>query len=411
MKIVRKDSKNENIHKNNSYYCNQEDRYMRKIILLIDCASEYDRRLLRGLVRYSREHGTWIFYRMPSHLINSMDGGRAVIQWAKKWKADAIVGRWRWDNTYLLSTLNIPIVLQNYVSRSTSFSNLTGDYIGTGILAARFFSNRRYKEFAYFGVKDVVWSEERLLGYREEIGRQGGNLHTMMVPDTYRSRNEVVAWLHSLPKPVAMFACDDEYALFLTEICKVENIPIPGQLALLGVDNDELLCQISDPQISSIELNVEQGGYKLGEMLDRQFEIGEKWSFNIIISPGEIVQRDSTREHNIKDPYVEKIVKFIDSNFDQYISTDQVFALVPLSRRSLEIRFKKEMDGMTVYKYLNTCRMHRFAQLLSTTDYSMLEIAEMCGTLNYANISRVFKRVFGCSPKEYRTMKKQEQNY
>ena len=91
---------------------------MRKIILLIDCASEYDRRLLRGLVKYSKEHGSWLFYRMPSHLRENLDSGRAVIDWARKWKADAIVGRWRWEDPEMLSSLNIPVVLQNYSSRS-----------------------------------------------------------------------------------------------------------------------------------------------------------------------------------------------------------------------------------------------------------------------------------------------------
>lgn len=381
---------------------------MRKIILLIDCASEYDRRLLRGLVRYSKEHGPWEFYRMPVSQMGIRDDGLHVIQWAKKWKADAIIGRWRWSNTSSLVDLNIPIVLQNYAARSSRFSNLTGDYIGTGAKVSRFFIERKFRNFAYFGVKDVVWSEERWQGYEVEVERYGGQLHQLMVDDPYKERDRVVDWLHSLPKPIALFACDDAYALFMTEVCNVEGISIPEEVSLIGVDNDDLLCQISSPQITSIELNVEQGGYHLGEMLERQFESNSVWSFNVVISPGEIIERGSTLKHNIKDACVDKLVKYIDDNFDQYITTDQILSQVPLSRRSLETRFKNEMNSTTIYKYLTTCRMNKFANLLATTDLPMTDIADRCGLLNYPNISRAFKRIYHCTPKEYRQNQKKD---
>lgn len=381
---------------------------MKRIMLLLDGASGYDRRLLKGLVRYSKDHGPWLFYRMSSGLGHDLKNGRAVIEWARKWKADAIVGRWSWDNSNLLSVLNIPIVLQNYNSRSTNFSNLTGDYMGTGVLAANYFVQRRYKSFAYFGISDVVWSEERLLGFRDEVEKHGGELFTLLVNDAYKERERVISWIHSLPKSVALFACDDAYALYVTEICRAEGISIPEDMAVLGVDNDDLLCHISDPTLSSIELDVERGGYRLGEILDRQFQSNDSWSFNVVVNAGEIVERDSTKKHNLSDPYVDKVVSFINENYEQYITTEQIFSLVPLSRRSTEIRFRKEMGGVTVYQYLITCRMHKFAHLLATTDHSMLEIAEMCGILNYTNISRTFKKIYGCSPTEYRRMKKRQ---
>lgn len=384
---------------------------MRKIILLIDCASEFDRTLLRGMIRYSKERGPWLFYRMPMNLREDLDGGRNVIDWAKRWKADAIVGRWKCDNTSILSSLDIPVVLQNYKARSSNFSNLTGDYTGTGMLAAQFFGKRKYRNFAYFGVRNVIWSEERLQGYREEIKKQGGVFHSLLVDDSYAERDKILTWLRALSKPVAMFACDDAYALFLTEMCKVEGISIPHEVSLLGVDNDELLCQISDPTISSIALNVEQGGFRTCEMLDKQFKSNEIWSFNIVINCSEVIQRNSTRKHDIKDPYIDKLVRYIDDNFDQYITTGQILSQIPMSRRNLEIRFKKEMEGMTIYRYLSWCRMQRFAHLLATTDYSITEIAELCGTIDFPNISRTFKKIFGCTPKEYRQRKKKEQSF
>ena len=102
---------------------------MIKILLLIDYSSEFDRKLLRGLVQYSKENGPWLFYRLPSYY-SGMYGEKGILKWAKEWKADAIIGQWNNDTVNLLKELNIPIVLQNYHHRSTTYSNLTGDYKG-----------------------------------------------------------------------------------------------------------------------------------------------------------------------------------------------------------------------------------------------------------------------------------------
>lgn len=104
---------------------------MIKILLLVDYSSEFDRRLLRGLVKYSKEHGPWLFYRLPSYYI-AMYGEQGILKWIKEWKADAIIGRWNTNTINLLKELKIPIVLQNYHQRSITCSNLTGDYRGTG---------------------------------------------------------------------------------------------------------------------------------------------------------------------------------------------------------------------------------------------------------------------------------------
>ena len=122
---------------------------MKRILLLVDYSSEFSRRILKGLIQYSKEHGPWIFYRLPDYY-KTLYGKEGIIQWAKDWKADAIVARWDHEGTNLLESLEIPIVLQNYKDRSPFFSNLTGDYIGTGTMAARFFIKRRFRNFAFY---------------------------------------------------------------------------------------------------------------------------------------------------------------------------------------------------------------------------------------------------------------------
>ena len=375
---------------------------MIRILLLVDCANDFDRNLLRGIVRYSRENGPWLFYRLPSYYRSIENGERSILEWAKAWKADAIIGQWNDDAMDLLKELNIPVVLQNYRHRSTTYSNLTGDCEGTGLMAARFFAERLFCNFAFFGVKGVVWSDERCKGYRGEVERIGGTFHAFETgKDSEKNREVLGRWLRELPKPVALFCCDDAHALIISEICKMENISIPEDVSLLGVDNDELICNISDPPISSIELEVEKGGYAVGKLLHRQIRKEFVGPFNVVINPIRIELRQSTEKHNIEDPYVLRIVKYIERHIAADLTIDAIIGQIPLSRRNIELKFKRVMNT-SIYQYVLKCRVKRFANLLLTTDLPLAEIAGEAGFRDCNNISRIFKKFMGCSPIEYR---------
>ena len=370
-----------------------------KVILLLDVSGEFDRKLLRGIVRYSQEHGPWQFYRMPSWFRWDANGEKHILEWARKWKADAIVGRWNSLRAPLLKSLGIPIVLQNYQTRSTTYSNLTGDYLGTGRMAARFFRKRLFSHFAYFGLKGIIWSEERRQGFVEELG---ADVSVLEISDNQAAaRKSIVRWLHSLPKPVALFCCDDAHALLISEICKLESIAVPEEIALLGVDNDELYCAISDPPISSIELNEEQGGYLICSQLHRQILSGTNEPFSVTITPKCIIERQSTDRHNISDSYVAAIVRHLSEHFREDLSVDDIVKLVPLSKRSVELRFRSVM-GTTLYQYLTQLRIEHFTRLLVTTDRALEDIAIESVFKDGSNMSRIFRRYQGCSPSEYR---------
>ena len=375
---------------------------MIKVILLIDCASEFDRKLLRGMVRYSKENGPWLFYRIPSNQHLGKSREELVVEWARKWKADAIIGRWDESKSDLLQSLNIPIVLQNNLSRSDVYSNLTGDYEGTGRLAARYFRRKLFTNYAFFGVKDVIWSEERSKGFREEVEAAHCVYYSYEeTPDAGGDRKKVADWLKSLPSSTALFCCDDAHALFVTETCRMTGIKIPEDIAVLGVDDDDLFCEISDPPISSIQLEVEQGGYMTCKHLHEQILKHRKQPFNIVISSLGIKERASTCTYNISDPQVLKIVRYIDSSYNTDILIEDILNLVPMSRRSVEMRFKKA-TGMTMYQYLLSVRVEHMAYLLSTTDRPYADLAYEVGFRELGNVSRTFRKFKGCTPVEYR---------
>ena len=316
---------------------------MIKILLLIDYSSDYDRKLLRGLVKYSQEKGPWIFYRLPFYFLE-MHGIEGVLEWTRKWKPDAIIGKLETNTIDFQKELNIPVVLLNYHWRSTRYSNLTGDYHNEGRIAAQFFKEKLFTEYAFFGFKDVVWSEERMEGFEREVRSFGGNFHSFMsltVSDEMRS--ELARWLKQLPKPIALFCCDDERALFVSETCQMSGISIPSEISLLGVDNDELMCSISDPPISSIPLQVEEAGYAMARLIERQILRADKQVFNLKVMPGKIIERASTNRYNIMDENVLVVVKFINENYMTELDTGKLLQLVPLSRRNLETKFKAVM--------------------------------------------------------------------
>lgn len=377
---------------------------MKKILLLIDYSSEFSRRLLKGLIQYSKEHGPWIFYRLPSYY-KTLYGKEGIVEWAKEWEADAIVARWDHEGTDLLKSLNIPVVLQNYKDRSAYFSNLTGDYVGTGEMAARFFIKRRYRNFAFYGNKGVVWSRERAEGFRKEVEKAVGNYYyfeseNLNGEEWGTSHMQLDEWLLSLPKPVGLFACDDNFALRVSQICTINNIKIPEEISLLGVDNDELICHLSDPPISSIVTDVEKGGYETGRLIDRMIKGEVKEPFNIIIRPTRFELRKSTEKYDISNEYISRVVNFIEDNFITDINIEELTELVPLSRRNLEVKFKEEM-GTTIYQFILSCRIDYFAHLLLTTDRTLYDMALESGFNDCKNISRIFKKYRGCTPVEF----------
>ena len=378
---------------------------MAKILLLTDFSSGYSRNLLKGIVRYSKEVGNWSFQRMPLYY-RMLYGENGVVEWAKKWQADAIIAQLSDVNIELLNDLNIPIIVQNYRDRNKAVSNLTGDYFNTGVMAAKFFLNRGYRNFAFYGFKGAIWSRERADGYSHEIEKQGYKLAILENDNKDReewSYNHTVLgnWLQSLPKPVALFACDDHFALQISETCNVYNINVPDDIAILGVDNDDLLCNISDPPLSSIVLDVENGGYNAGKLLHQLITKEITEPFNIVVNPLIIERRKSTEKYAVSDKNIRIILNYIEKNYANHLSVEELVKQVPLSRRVLEKKFKEE-TGESLYQYIQNYRIDQFTRLLITTDYSLFEAALQSGFENYKNVSRIFRKYKSLSPAEYR---------
>ena len=376
---------------------------MIKILLLTDYTQESERRFLNGFVKYTDTQGGCIFYPM-SHLISkTRDNSKEIIKIAKKFKVDAILGLWHNINVEEARKLNIPIFLRTYKKVYNEFPMLTGHYKEFGAYAADFFINQNFSNYAFIGMKDILWSVSRYEGYSEQITLlKKVRTHCYEVEDFQNEIKEISSWLHSLPKPIAMFACNDFMARQVTEICQMNGIRIPEDISLLGVDNDEFMCNISSPTLSSIKLNFEKHGYEIAQTLFKMVAEKKTWPARIPVEAIGVVERMSTNRKIIADPYIREIVDFISRNYTQDIDICKLTSFIPLSRRAIEMKFKKEMHPYTISSYIMKLRMEHFCSLLESSELPVSTAADQSGFIDNSNFSTLFKKYKGMTPTEYR---------
>lgn len=381
---------------------------MIKILLLTDYSQESERRLLNGFVKYTDTQGGCIFYPM-SHLISeNKDNSKKIIQLAKKFKVDAILGLWPNINTEEAKKLGIPIFLRTYKKEYPDFPMLTGHYEDFGAYAADYFIKQNFNNYAFIGFKDILWSTYRYKGFNKQINLIKKQETFCYEVDDFRSEVKAISkWLHSLPKPAAVFACNDFMARQVTELCLLENIRIPEDISLLGVDNDEFMCNISSPTLSSIKLNFEKHGFEIAKILFKMIRDNAIWPARITVEAVGVVERMSTKHKIIADPYIREIVEFINHNYKQEIDITKLVSFIPLSRRSIEMKFKKEMHPYTISSYIMKLRIDHFCSLLETSELPISTAAYRSGFIDNSNFSTLFKKYKGMTPTEYRKKNRQ----
>lgn len=380
---------------------------MIRLILLTDFTEAFAHNLLRGILEYSKGREPWVVCRMPP-AYRERYGIDGVLKWASEWKADAIIGQFD-DNDplELFREQGIVVLAQDFKSRFTAIPNITSEYRLTGRMVADFFLQKGFRHFAFYGYKEVVWSSERCEGFRERVAQQGfGDAfqefqHQRLENLWFYDSAPLADWLKSLPRPTALMACDDNQGNRITEICRVSGIRIPEEIAVMGVDNDEITCNLSDPPLSSIKLNIEKGGYEAAQLIERLILDKEAPYEDVVIHPGSIANRLSTDVYATDDPYIRVALQYIHQHLLTKISVTDIVRRVPLSRRLLEMRFK-QVTGQPVYQYIFNLRMDRFAQLLLASNDPIAEVAMSAGLVDYKNLARQFKVQKGCSPSEFR---------
>ena len=384
---------------------------MVRLLFITDFTESFAYTLLRGIIRYSNHSGEqWVVCRMPPAYKKEL-GLKGVIKWAKKWGADVVIGQFEEsDNVALFRRNGIVALAQDYKVKFNTIPNITGDYLETGRMAANLYLHKGFRNFAFFGYKEVCWSDERCVGFRKRIEEAGLGDHFYLYDKQeidnlwYYQAEELEKWLLALPKPVAVMACDDNQGNALIEACNSAGVKIPSDLSVIGVDNDEIICNLSDPTLSSISVDIEQGGFETAQMAVKMIKDPFYKGSDIMLHPIRIVHRVSTSAYATSDKEVLKALQFIRQNLDKKITVSDVLEQVPLSRRLLEVRFKKVI-GQSIYQYISQQRIGRFSEMLLETNDSIQEIAFNLGEDDVKSICRRFKELKGCTPSEWRNQK------
>ncbi len=382
----------------------------RKIALLIEWSRAYGRGVLGGIANYVKAHETWKIYQTERRLCDAAPG------WLKDWSGDGVIARI--ENAELLSEirkLDVPVV-DLFEHRSTEgIPGVITDNRAIAHRAADHLIERGLEHFAYCGLPGVYSSEARgecfveylnQLGYQVSVydNPQQSDSSFISTSEDYELRCEetVASWVNELPKPVGLMACNDLRAHQVLMACSDRDIAVPEELAVIGVDNDELICELCHPPLTSIEQNTEGVGYQAASLLDRLLDGEAPPAAPILVEPLGVVSRQSTDIVAVGDADVATAVHFIRGHACDGIHVSDVLQHVQISRSTLERRFTRLLGRSPKAEILRV-QLDRVKHLLSMTDYPLARIAQLAGFEYMESMCECFKRVTGQTPGQYRS--------
>ena len=381
-----------------------------KIIVLIEADRGFGRELLSGIAKYSRLHGPWSFYREPPFF---RDLGRKtkILHRIKNWGADGIITRFVAEIEDMVAT-GVPTIVAASTNEGAPPGILNSPTISTnnvaaGKMAAEHLLERGFTRFAYCGFEEIQWSVQRGESFAQTVARAGHetNIYRRSKSRPLRSWDAeqalVADWLRSLPKPIGLMTCTDDRSQQVVEACKLVALHVPEDVAIIGVDNDRLVCSLSNPPLSSVALAAERSGYEAAELLDKLMSGTRMAKQKIIIQPTHVVTRQSTDVLAIEDSDVAAAVGFIRERARETIQVQDVVDAVALSRRGLEKRFRRVL-GRSVLAEIRRVHIEQVARMLTETNLPVSQIAFALGFDGVDHIARYFRREKGISPLKYR---------
>jgi LacI family transcriptional regulator len=305
------------------------------------------------------------------------------------------------------------------MEQGATFPNVDVDDKQVGAMAADYFLNKGFRNFAFLGIKEFIWSNDRQFGFVQRLKQEGHSVSiyqqhvaslSVFVDDAGLNRRpDLLSWLQNLPKPVALLACQDGRAQEVTQIAATNGLSIPDDISVLGVDNDDLFCALSQPPLSSVAIPWERAGFLAAELLHRILQGEAIPGQQHLVKPTGIVERQSSDTVAVKDADVRNAMQFIRSNAHRLITVDDLVEAGALTRRTLERRFK-EVLGYAPLDAIRRARLMRAKLLLSTTEYTVSKVATECGFGRTSWFSKSFSDEFGESPAAFRKRTSQDFN-
>jgi len=379
------------------------------VVVIVESSSTYGRSCAQGIARYARNHGRWLIRHMPH---NEMPVLNPNVPW--KWEWDGVIARIanrRLRN--LVKRLNLPTVDIMGAMQLDDVVVVDADHQRIVELATDHLLSGGLTHLAFCGVPGLAFSDQRQRMFEDVPLPQRITRHVYRVPKGrsgsptasnqrwWRDLKSMRAWLERLPKPVGIVACNDTRARHVAEVCLAAGLDVPRDVAVIGVDNDDLICEISTPRLSSVDPNAETIGYEAARALDELMDGRKPRRRPIRISPLGIERRGSSDVQAFDHRDIDEAIRFIREHSDDGINVSNVVAKIGVSRSTLERRFR-DLLGCTVHEYIHRRRMERVRRLLLETNYTAARIAEMTGFSTSTYFGATFRKHTGMTPGQFR---------
>lgn len=379
---------------------------MRKnVALLVETSSVYGRELLAGIVQYMRMHNQW------SVFLEQRDLWQQPPTWLSSWRGDGVISRA--TTTKLLEALaktGVPLVDVTDRHNAAQRPQVRSDDEVIGRMGAEHLIERGFKRFGFCGFLGEAWSQRREAAFVESLSekaagdcrRFNSRWHGPTARPWEAEQASIVKWLSGFEPPFAIMACNDIRGQHVIEAAAKLDLAVPEQVAVLGVDNDELLCRVCSPPLSSVMTNAVMVGFRAAEVLDRLMNRQPIDQPLQLIKPLGVAPRQSTDVVAIDDRDIATTLRYIREHACRGLTVEEVVRNNPVSRSTLERQVRKYL-GRTPQEEIRHVQIKRAQELLLTTDLAAERIALLCGFTHPEYMHVVFKRITGQTIGDFRS--------
>ncbi len=376
-----------------------------KVALVFACYIDQDARILHAISRYNRLHRRW------SAFVDDQAFSRKNPNYILDQNWDGVISKEPAPELFsLCQERGIPCVdLSDYPSEVPGIPKIHPDNHAIGHMAAEHYIEKGYHNFAFCGFSNKPWSSSRKAGFVEAltlVNREAvlfESEHPEYTEASWDKRNveNIMEWINGIPKPLAVFAANDLRGLQVIDACSTLKVRVPEEVSVLGVNNDTLRCELSNPQLSSVSLNCDSYGQTAARVLDKLLDDEPVEEMDVLIEPRAVVTRRSTDAFRIDDSNVAAALHLIKNRASEGITVDWLVGQLKTSRSTLERNFRKYL-GKTPQVEIRETQIQKIKQLLVETDYTLAHIASLTGFEHPEYMAVVFKKNNGQTLNKYR---------